>query len=82
MPPASRRVKMLLAAALVPVALATLVGLWLTWPSDTPRSGVDIGFGQRPVHGEILAARSAPCSSASAGIGEAEEAKKCISLDV
>ncbi|MDQ4033635.1 MAG: YibE/F family protein [Actinomycetota bacterium] len=81
-PPASRRVKMLLAAALVPVALATLVGLWLTWPSDTPRSGVDIGFGQRPVHGEILAARSAPCSSASAGIGEAEEAKKCTSLDV
>jgi uncharacterized membrane protein len=73
---------MLLAAVLVPVALATLVGLWLTWPSDTPRSGVDIGFGQRPVHGEILAASSAPCSSGSAGIGEADEAKECISLDV
>ncbi len=81
-PPASRRVRMLLAAVLVPVVLATLVGLWLTWPSDTPRSGVDIGFGQRPVHGEVLAASSAPCSSASAGIGEADEAKKCISLDV
>jgi uncharacterized membrane protein len=73
---------MLLAAVLVPVALATLAGLWLTWPSDTPRSGVDIGFGQRPVHGEILAATSAPCSSGSASIGEADEAKKCISLDV
>ena len=83
---------MLLAAVLVPVALVTLVGLWLTWPSDTPRSGVDIGFGQRPVHGEVLAASSAPCSSAStsidgartdgASIGGADEAKKCISLDV
>ena len=83
---------MLLAAVLVPVALVTLVGLWLTWPSDTPRSGVDIGFGQRPVHGEVLAASSAPCSSAStsidgartdgASIGGADGAKKCISLDV
>ncbi len=70
---------MLLVAVLVPVALATLVGLWLTWPSDTPRSGVDIGFGQRPVHGEVLAATGAPCSSGSAGIGGAD---KCISLDV
>ncbi len=67
---------MLLVAVLVPVALGTLVGLWLTWPGDTPRSGVDIGFGQRPVHGEVLAATGAPCSSGSAGAGE------CISLDV
>ncbi|MGH3888162.1 MAG: hypothetical protein ACRDSZ_16630, partial [Pseudonocardiaceae bacterium] len=62
-PPASRQVRMLLVAVLVPVALATLVGLWLTWPGEAPRSGVDIGFGQRPVHGEVLAASGAPCSS-------------------
>ncbi len=76
---------MLLVAVLVPVALATLVGLWLTWPGDTPRSGVDIGFGQRPVHGEVLAAISAPCTSGSADIGgsvAADQAKGCISLDV
>lgn len=73
---------MLLVVALVPVALATLVGLWLTWPGDTPRSGVDIGFGQRPVHGEVLAATSAPCSSGSVGTGEAGATNKCISLDV
>ncbi|MGH3884592.1 MAG: YibE/F family protein [Pseudonocardiaceae bacterium] len=78
-PPASRQVRMLLVAVLVPVALATLVGLWLTWPGEAPRSGVDIGFGQRPVHGEVLAASGAPCSSGSAGAGEANE---CISLDV
>ncbi len=76
---------MLLVVVLVPVALTTLVGLWLTWPGDAPRSGVDIGFGQRPVHGEVLTATGAPCSSGSAGvggIGEAGEANKCISLDV
>ena len=81
-PPASRRVRMVLVAVLVPVALATLVGLWLTWPGDTPRSGADIGFGQRPVHGEVLAAASAPCSSGSTGIGGASQANRCISLDV
>ena len=73
---------MLLVAVLVPVALATLVGLWLTWPGDTPRSGADIGFGQRPVHGEVLAATSAPCSSGSTGIGGVSQASRCISLDV
>ncbi len=66
---------MLLVAVLVPVALATLVGLWLTWPGDPPRGGVDIGFGQRPVHGEVLAAISTPCTSGGG-------ANRCISLDV
>ncbi|MCA1835242.1 MAG: YibE/F family protein, partial [Actinobacteria bacterium] len=77
--PASRRVRMLLAAALVPIGLATLIGLWLTWPGDPPRSRVDVGFGLRPVHGEVLAAGSAPCTSGSTGAGQA---KKCISLNV
>src|SRR3954451_17684513 len=30
--PASRRVRLLVVVALVPIALATLIGLWLTWP--------------------------------------------------
>jgi uncharacterized membrane protein len=82
-PPSSRRVKMLLVAVLLPVALATLVGLWLTWPSEQPRSGVDVGFGQRPVQGEVLAATSAPCTSGGAGVDTAAgQAKKCISLGV
>jgi uncharacterized membrane protein len=77
--PASRRVRMLLAAALIPIALATLIGLWLTWPGDPPRSKVDVGFGLRPVQGQVLAAISAPCTSGSTGAGQA---KKCISLKV
>jgi len=89
-PPSSPRVKLLLVAVLVPVALATLAGLWLTWPRLTrpgqpPHSRVDVGFGQRPVRGEVLAATSAPCTSGGAGVGgnvSANQAKKCISLSV
>lgn len=79
-PPSSRRVKLLLVAILVPVALATLIGLWLTWPGTTPRNDIDVGFGKRPVQGQVLAATSAPCTS---GNGPATgEAKRCISLSV
>ncbi|MGH3769382.1 MAG: YibE/F family protein [Pseudonocardiaceae bacterium] len=78
-PPASHRVRKLLAAALIPVALATLVGLWLTWPGDPPRRTIDVGLGQRPVQGQVLATTSAPCTSGNTG---ADQAKKCISLNV
>ncbi|MGH3828634.1 MAG: YibE/F family protein [Pseudonocardiaceae bacterium] len=78
-PPASRRVKLLLVAALVPVALATLVGLCLTWPGNMARSNVDVGFGQRPVRGEVLTTASAPCTSGAIG---AAQAKKCLALGV
>lgn len=84
-PPSSPRVKLLLAAVLVPLALTTLVGLWLTWPGEQPRSGVDVGFGQQPVRGEVLAAISAPCTSGGVGAGgatPATTAKKCTSLRV
>jgi uncharacterized membrane protein len=77
--PASRRVRMLLVVALVPIALATLIGLWLTWPGDAPRSKIDVGFGLRPVQGRVLAATSAPCTAGNAGAGQT---KQCISLDV
>ena len=84
-PPASRRVTLLLVAVLVPVALATLVGLWLTWPGDPPRSSADVGFGQRPVQGTVLAATSAPCTMGGPSVGTVVspgQAKKCISLSV
>src|SRR5215470_6190825 len=64
--PASHRVRILLVAVLAPVALATLIGLWLTWPGAVPRSNVDVGFGQRPVAGQVLATMSAPCTSGNA----------------
>jgi uncharacterized membrane protein len=76
---------MLLATTLAPVALATLIGLWLTWPGGTPGGSVDIGFGQRPVRGEVLARASAPCTKGGAGVGGSlagAQAKRCISLGV
>lgn len=66
-------------ATLIPVALATLIGLWLTWPGDQPHSKVDVGFGQRPVQGQVLAASAAPCTTGSTGTGQP---KQCISLNV
>lgn len=80
-PPASRRVKVLLTVALAPMAIATLIGLWLTWPGNSPRSGTDIGFGQRPVQGQVLDATSAPCTGQAPGTGS-DQARPCISLDV
>lgn len=60
----------LLVAVLVPIALATLLGVWLTWPTDQPQpTGVDLGFGQQPVNGEVLAVGSAPCTSGAPATG-------------
>jgi uncharacterized membrane protein len=70
---------MLLVATLVPLALATVIGLWLTWPGDPPRSKVDVGFGQQPVQGQVLTATPAPCTTGNSG---ASQAKQCISLTV
>ena len=77
--PASHRVRMLLVVTLVPLALATVIGLWLTWPGDPPRSKVDVGFGQQPVQGQVLATTPAPCTNGNAG---ASQVKQCISLTV
>lgn len=75
--PASRRVHILLAALLVPFALASLIGVALTWPGDQPEDGgADLGFGQRPVPGEVTAATPAPCSAGSSGMPE------CVALSI
>jgi uncharacterized membrane protein len=75
---------MLLVAALAPVALGTLIGLWLTWPVGTPRSTIDVGFGQRPVQGQVLASTPVSCTSGNTAGGSpaAGQPKKCISLTV
>lgn len=77
--PSSQRVKRLLAAILGPVALLTLVGVVLTWPSQPPRSGADLGFGQHPVNGDVLAAASAPCTDGPSAAGQPNG---CIALTV
>ncbi len=71
-PPAGRRVRILIAALLIPCALATLVGVLLLWPSAGPpaQEGAQV-----PVDGEITAAQAADCSPGSGDGG-------CVALVV
>ncbi len=64
-PPAGRRVRVLIAALLVPCALATLVGLVLLWPGPVPTpEGAQI-----PVRAEVTAAETADCTPGSGDRG-------------
>jgi uncharacterized membrane protein len=60
-------VRALIAALLVPCALATLVGLVLLWPSAPPQA-TSIAQ-QQPVHGEISATRASECTAGDGGSG-------------
>ncbi len=57
-PRAGRRVRLLIAALLVPCGLATLVGVLLLWPGPTPAAR-NTG---RPVAAEVTATRAADCT--------------------
>jgi uncharacterized membrane protein len=59
--PAGRPVRMLLAALLVPCALATLVGLVLLRPTGGPPPVAGPGL-QLPVRAEVVAAQAADCT--------------------
>lgn len=62
-PPAGRRVRLLIAALLVPCALATLAGLMLLWPSGAaPTAHI---ASEQPVRAEVIAARASDCSAGS-----------------
>ena len=77
--PASGRVRLLLALILVPFALATLVGVALSWPGDEPPAAADVGFGQRPVRGEVTATSATSCNVDGVGTGQEPE---CIALTI
>ncbi|GAA2802450.1 YibE/F family protein [Saccharopolyspora taberi] len=65
--PASRQVKRVLAIALVPFALAAIIGVLLLYPfGHQQRTGADLGFGQYPVNGEVIAAEAGPCTEGAA----------------
>jgi uncharacterized membrane protein len=73
-PPAGRRVRLLIAALLVPCALATLVGMVLMWPAGGPPTTAR-PVTQQPVHAEVVSATASDCS---AGSGDG----KCVALVV
>jgi uncharacterized membrane protein len=59
-PPAGRPVRILIAALLVPCALAALVGVVLLWPK-APLPAPPVGADQ-PLHGQVTATRKSDCS--------------------
>ena len=59
-PPAGRGVRLLLAALLVPCAVATLVGLVVLWPGTTPGTGGVVG--QQAVHGMVISVTATDCT--------------------
>jgi hypothetical protein len=65
--PAGRRVRVLIAALLVPCALATLVGVVLLWPSGALPS--TRASAQHPVRAEVTASRAAECGGAGSIVG-------------
>jgi uncharacterized membrane protein len=72
--PAGRRVRILIAALLVPCALATLVGLVVLWPSGGPPATARPGS-QEPVKAQVTATRAADCTQGSGSGG-------CVALVV
>nr|WP_255622625.1 YibE/F family protein [Pseudonocardia sp. DSM 110487] len=62
--PAGRRVRILIAALLVPCALATLVGLALLWPTGGPPA-TTYRTSQEPVKAQVTATRVSDCSAGS-----------------
>lgn len=54
-----RRIRILIASLLGPLAAATLVGMVLLWPDDAPR--VDAGGGPREAFGTVESVQDIPC---------------------
>ncbi|RRO18432.1 YibE/F family protein [Saccharopolyspora rhizosphaerae] len=66
----------MLAALLIPFALATVVGIVVLYPwGHVQKTGADLGFGQYPVNGEVVSAGAASCSESESGQG-------CVKLAV
>ncbi|MGP4019960.1 YibE/F family protein [Saccharopolyspora sp. 5N708] len=75
--PASKQVKRVLAVALVPFALAAVVGVLLLYPfGHHQRTGTDLGFGQYPVNAEVVSAVAGSCTQ------DSTEQGGCVHLGV
>ncbi|WP_295143679.1 YibE/F family protein, partial [Saccharopolyspora sp.] len=69
-PPASRTVKRVLAIALVPFALAAIIGAVVLFPfGHQQRTGSDLGLGEYPVNAEVVSAGASGCSAGDQGGG-------------
>lgn len=64
--PAARRVRILIAALLVPCAIATLIGLAVLWPTAATTPAGNAGT---PVHGQVTATKVSECTPGSGDNG-------------
>lgn len=70
----------LLAAVLVPLAAAVVVGVLLLYPfGHHQRTGADLGLGQYPIRGDVVAAAKAGCT---ASITTSDRPAACVRLTV
>ncbi|XHM92383.1 YibE/F family protein [Peterkaempfera sp. SMS 1(5)a] len=62
--PASARLRRVIAAVLVPFAVAVVAGLVVLWPGGVPphsAGAAGVGFDQKTVRGTVVATAAAPC---------------------
>ncbi len=79
--PASARLRVLLAAVLVPFALAVLSGLWLLWPAPLPaHAPTGTGFDQITVTGTVTATRSVPCGGSGQSSAASANSGTCTAI--
>ena len=65
--PASRRLRRIIAAVLVPFAVAVVAGMVLLWPGRLPaHASTGLGFDQPTVTGTVTATKAAPCDAGAA----------------
>ena len=62
--PASRRLRAVIAAVLIPFAVAVAAGMVLMWPGRLPaHASTGLGFDQPTVSGRVTATKAAPCDA-------------------
>lgn len=81
--PASRRLRRIIAAVLVPFAVAVVAGMVLMWPGRLPaHASTGLGFDQPTVSGTVSATVSAPCDAGAAPGTAGAAANGCILVTV
>ncbi|WP_052433184.1 YibE/F family protein [Streptacidiphilus carbonis] len=70
--PASRRLRRVIAAVLIPFAVAVVAGMVLMWPGRLPaHASTGLGFDQPTVSGRVTATRAAPCDAGATSTASA-----------
>ncbi|MFC1403104.1 YibE/F family protein [Streptacidiphilus sp. N1-5] len=73
--PASRRLRAVIAAVLIPFAVAVVAGMVLMWPGRLPaHASTGLGFDQPTVSGRVTATKAAPCDAGAASTASATSA--------